>query len=196
MKLEKLLILVSLVVPFGGSLTGCAASADDAPADEQANDEADLKAGKAIRLTEANDGAEVEIQQGQSIVVKLGANATTGYAWSVQSVDRTFGYPTMKYTPSAPSRIGSGGSTTLTWKANPLLAAGGSHEVVLSYSRGTPKPSDEKFTFTVKVVDKSPAIGTEGGMCGGFAGFACKAGLVCKDIPRGGFDMPGKCRKP
>lgn len=40
-----------------------------------------------------------------------------------------------------------------------------------------------------------PGPGEEGGMCGGFAGLPCAAGLVC-DAPAQCCDMPGTCVKP
>ncbi len=39
----------------------------------------------------------------------------------------------------------------------------------------------------------NPGFGDEGGMCGGFAGLACKLGMKC--IGAGPFDQAGKCKK-
>jgi hypothetical protein len=95
--------------------------------------------------------------------------------------------------------IGSPGSVTLTWKTNSPLDMTGSHRVVLVYSRGAASASDDTFTFTAKISQPTPGglpIGSEGGMCAGFAGIRCATGLSCVGIPKGGFDLPGTCRKP
>jgi predicted secreted protein len=43
----------------------------------------DVMKAERIEVTEANDGSEFELKKGQSLVITLEANPTTGYTWEV-----------------------------------------------------------------------------------------------------------------
>ena len=51
----------------------------------------------AVVITKADDGKTFKVVEGQSVVVELPANPSTGYSWQVVSTDRTFGYPEEEY---------------------------------------------------------------------------------------------------
>ncbi len=148
----RLLLLAALLA--AGS-TACAVSS--AGSDPEADTDESLEELKGVVLTDADNGRTVTATEGQSIIVKLAANPTTGYSWRVASTDRTFGYPTIVHTPSS-TATGSGGTTKLTWKTNGPLSMIGTHTVRLEYQRPwaeTVKPL-KTFSFTVKIVAAKP----------------------------------------
>jgi predicted secreted protein len=105
---------------------------------------------KVVVLGEDDAGRTARVTAGQSLVVNLPANATTGYEWRVTSTDKTFGYPTSSYAVDGDA-VGSGGVQTLTWKTTSLVA--GEHDVVLGYMRASDKKASKTLTFTARVVN-------------------------------------------
>jgi predicted secreted protein len=74
-----------------------------------------------ITVTKAKNGKTVTLHKGDKLVVKLAANATTGYAWKVKSVDKTVLEPlTSKYVPSPNPKhlVGKGGTYKLSLRAH------------------------------------------------------------------------------
>jgi predicted secreted protein len=90
--------------------------------------------------------------EGADVVVRLSANATTGYQWFVKSTDRTFGYPEQTYEYAEGGPVGSGGTAVLTWHTGGFVRAGGSHTVALVYARSASGSPARTFTFTANVV--------------------------------------------
>ena len=43
--------------------------------------------GGVVTVTEANDGAEISLAPGQTLIVSLESNPTTGYSWAVSEID-------------------------------------------------------------------------------------------------------------
>lgn len=155
MRLATMLAVSALALAL--SPLGCAADADDdqvsSPSDE--GDAADEL--KSLSVTDADNGKTVTIAKGQSLLVKLQSNPTTGYKWAVTSTDRTFGYPASETFVKNGDAIGSGGLQRFTWKTVSPLDLVGTHNVTLEYKR--PWESNvaaaKTFKFTVKVVDVS-----------------------------------------
>jgi inhibitor of cysteine peptidase len=145
-----LLAQVSLASIVALTSLGCSASAsDDASADES---EDELK--RSVSLTDLDNGKKVTVTEGQSLNLTLESNATTGYAWSVTSTDRTFGYPTERFLAPTSSAIGAPGRQKFTWKTKSPLSMVGKHTVTLAYARSfekNVKPA-KVFKFTVDVV--------------------------------------------
>jgi predicted secreted protein len=197
MKLAHVL-LVAVSMSLGGSLVACGGAEPNAEDDETM----DELRGKTLTLTDADDGKTVTLETGKTLKVKLSANATTGYAWRVKSVDRTLGQPTISYKADGGGAVGSGGVTTLSWKLTSPLDLVGTHKVELEYQRpwAETAPPAKKFSFTLKVVKAGTPIGrAEGEMCGGFANLPCADGLKCVfgNPPSGAAaDMSGICRAP
>lgn len=79
--------------------------------------------------------AAANLKAGDTLDLRVAANPSTGYQWSVTSTTRSLGYPEMSYHPAAGSAIGGGGTTTLRWKTN-KLSVGASQTVKLAYSPG------------------------------------------------------------
>lgn len=155
MRLSSLLGLAATFAVALGPIA-CASPTDDDPVSspsEEGDAEDELK---SLAITDADSGKTVTVRKGQSILVKLSSNPTTGYKWAVASTDRTFGYPATDTFSgaSASGPVGSGGLQKLTWKTNSPLNMVGSHTVKLEYKRSWETGAPAKtFTFTVKIVD-------------------------------------------
>jgi inhibitor of cysteine peptidase len=102
-----------------------------------------------IEVTRAEDGASVDARVGDTIVVRLSDNPTTGYRWELEPVagDRML-LEDAGYEPSSRA-IGSGGAATWTLHA---AAAGTS---TIRVKRWRPWEGDssvlERFAVTVHV---------------------------------------------
>jgi inhibitor of cysteine peptidase len=106
-------------------------------------------------IDESGNGLTFDVLEGESVIVRLPSNPSTGYEWQVVSTDRTFGYPaTVNFIPS-PLDVGEGGITELVWKTGGALSLVGSHTVTLEYRRPWEDPVQQQpvdaFTFTVVV---------------------------------------------
>lgn len=132
-----------------GFMTGCAA-ADDAGDDAEAQTEDELR---SFGLTEADNGKSFTVLEGQSIVLKLSSNPTTGYKWVVKD-DDDLGTAKEAY-KSGGSAVGSGGTQTFTWKTKDAsIGMLGAHTVKLEYKRSWETHAVKTFKFNV---DLSPA---------------------------------------
>jgi inhibitor of cysteine peptidase len=155
MRLSIVLALAAFALAIGP--LGCAAPTEDDPISsptEEGDAEDELR---SLSLTDADNEKTVTVTKGQSLLVKLSANPTTGYKWSVSSTDRTFGYPAYDRYLAASSNgpVGSGGIQRFTWKTNSPLNMVGSHTVKLEYKRPWEMniAPAKTFTFTVKIID-------------------------------------------
>jgi inhibitor of cysteine peptidase len=110
----------------------------------------------ALVLTEADNGRTVDVGVGQSIVVDLAGNPTTGFAWVLtnsagQSV-LTNG--PMVYTPESGGEVGVGGTF-----AFPFLAVGlGDTSLALLYERPWGGPPAGSFAVTLHVTVAEPRL--------------------------------------
>ncbi|MBI5608117.1 MAG: protease inhibitor I42 family protein [Deltaproteobacteria bacterium] len=134
----------STVACLGLTLAACASE----DAGSVAETDADLTLGTT--LTEADNGSTAAVVEGQSVLVALASNPTTGYDWAVTSVDKSLGYPTTKYVKSG-SATGSGGTTKLTWKTPTGGLAVGKHKVTLGYRRSWEAKDIKTFSFTIDI---------------------------------------------
>lgn len=135
---------------------GCASPTEDEPVSSPTEDGDAADELRSLSITDADNNKTVTLAKGQSILVKLSSNPSTGYGWSVSSTDRTFGYPAAeKFFPAGSGAVGSGGIQRFTWKTNSPLNMAGSHTVKLDYKRSweTNVAPAKTFTFTVKIVD-------------------------------------------
>jgi len=140
------------------TVLGAGCSSDGDAANETAETDDDLKLGTT--LTEADEGRTVAVVEGQSVLVALAANPTTGYGWVVTSTDKTFGYPTTKYVKSS-AAVGGGGTTKLTWATTGGLPMVGKHTVKLGYRRSWENVDIKTFTFTVDIRSAGPTKAVE-----------------------------------
>jgi inhibitor of cysteine peptidase len=99
-----------------------------------------------------NNGAQVDLQLGDEIVITLDSNPSTGYTWEAENLDTTMfkssGEPI--FTRGDSTLVGSGGTLTLTFKA---LKTGNS-TLTLIYHRPWETGVSPINTFTVNVIVK------------------------------------------
>lgn len=104
-----------------------------------------------VGIGEQSAGTTVRLHRGDTLVVSLGANATTGYSWRLSGVDRTVLRPdATSYVESKhpPGIVGAGGIAVLTFKA----AARGRTTLKLAYvGPGRSPPTAKRFTVSVVV---------------------------------------------
>ncbi len=73
----------------------------------------------AITLTEADQGKTVTLHPGQSLVVQLAENPTTGFRWSLdQGNEEIVALRDSNYVMAAGAGIGGGGQRTFTFEAS------------------------------------------------------------------------------
>lgn len=102
-----------------------------------------------VHVGPAKNGKSISLQRGDRLVVSLAGNATTGYAWKLQSVDRKILRPILDtYVPSPhPAGIvGSGGVYRLGFRA----LAKGTTTLRLVYARSSGAPA-RKYLLHVAV---------------------------------------------
>lgn len=75
-------------------------------------------AAKIVRVGYPADGKTITLKRGDKLVVSLGANATTGYSWRVDTLNRArVRLLGNRYVPTKPIEVGSGGTAILTFLA-------------------------------------------------------------------------------
>ncbi len=71
-----------------------------------------------ITLTQADRGKAVTLQPGQTLVMDLPENPTTGFRWAIaRNDDATLALRDSNYAPAAGAGIGGGGRRTFTFVA-------------------------------------------------------------------------------
>ena len=71
-----------------------------------------------ITLTQADQGKSITLQPGQTLVVKLPENPTTGFRWAIARNDEeTLALRDSDYAPAAGVGVGGGGQRTFTFVA-------------------------------------------------------------------------------
>lgn len=134
-------VLLTAALAAGGLLVACGGSSET-PA-----------APRTIEVTPAaQTGTTVDAAVGDTVVVSLDANATTGYEWQFTAGD-TMTIETTKYVPSpAPSNmVGVGGTQTVTVE----VTKAGSSDLTGTYRQPWASPSpDAQPDFQMTIVSK------------------------------------------
>lgn len=120
-----------------------------------------------ITLYAPDNGATVTAAEGQDVAVRLPQNVSTGFAWFVESVDRTLGQPAKTVEAPTNGPPGSGAVAVFSWKTSGPLSMVGSHRITLKYTRGATDTATQQFSFTMNIVTASPS-----------GGFACPPAAV------------------
>ena len=102
---------------------------------------------KTVVVKPTSATATAHLKAGDTLEVQLGANATTGYHWSVVSTSRSLGYPETSYKTSLSHAMGAGGTAILRWKTS-RWSVGANQVVKLAYARGRGAAA---HTLTLKV---------------------------------------------
>ncbi len=146
---------------------------------------------KAAVIDESSNGKTVSVTLGRSFTIALSDNASTGYVWSVKSVDKTIGAPKESNIPGDVHRPGAPGLKKFTWSTKSPLNLVGKHVIVLQHARAFGSSPVSLFTVTVDIKDLAANP-----ICGGLLGRTCGADTYC-DYPAaascGAGDQTGKC---
>lgn len=135
MKMMKspILALIGLLT-FPAGLAACATAAPPAP-----------------RVVTEADGGPVELARGQTLEVRLGANAGTGYAWRLdrEASPLVLGGGSSQDAAASPGLPGGRLTTVYTYQG----AGRGKTDLAFTFKRPwePDKPDDRKVVFQVKV---------------------------------------------
>lgn len=100
-------------------------------------------------LTMANNGQVINLSNGQVIEVRLPANPTTGYTWSVHHRDWNLIPLGHWYESSAPGTMGAGGTQVFRFRTN----ANFRHDLTFFYERPweTSRPPAKVYDVLLQV---------------------------------------------
>jgi len=104
---------------------------------------------KEVKLDASANGRQVELQKGQTLVITLESNPTTGYRWEVVEIDesilRQIGEAEFKPESEA---LGAGGTETFRFEATNA----GQMALKLVYHRPWEEGEEPLETFSLQVV--------------------------------------------
>jgi len=107
---------------------------------------------QAATLTEADNGAQIELSPGQTLTITLPSNPTTGYSWQVTQIDlktlKQQGEAEYRQSPGSKDLVGAGGTETFHFEA---LQAGET-TLQLAYHRPWENGVPPIQTFSVTVI--------------------------------------------
>jgi len=141
----KWLSLILIATMF---LSACTSAANPTEAPNAAVATEVTATAQQIQVTEADQGKEYMLNPGDSLVMVLESNPSTGYAWEVEPVDSPVLQLSGKAVFKADSeKLGSSGKATLTFNA----VNSGSQALTLIYHRPGEKGVQPSKTFTINV---------------------------------------------
>lgn len=109
---------------------------------------------KQVTAGDADQGRIVELVPGESLVLTLESNPTTGYSWQLVEVDATVlkpkGEPEFKPSSGSEGLAGAGGEEVFRFDA----AGSGTTTLSLAYARPWEKDTPPLKTYTITVVVK------------------------------------------
>jgi inhibitor of cysteine peptidase len=109
------------------------------------------KATDAVELDAGDNGAQVTVEKGQTLVVTLDSNPTTGYSWAMVPTDdgilEQVGEAEFSENPRSKGKVGAGGTETLRFEAKKT----GQTRLELVYRRPWEQGEKPLETFAVQV---------------------------------------------
>ena len=126
-----------------------ASASTDADASTDASAEAGAARARTVRIDEGSEGKTVELAPGQSLVLMLTANPTTGFDWAVMKAPAALGAPDLGFVGGG-EQPGAPGKRRITWTLKSALPAG-DQAVELGYARSFEKGVAPFKTFRFKV---------------------------------------------
>jgi predicted secreted protein len=166
--MKHTVILLSLILAVAMLLPACAPVSTPAAAPQAAattkvpaqptalNATAQPPGPQQIQVTEADQGKDFILNPGDSLVIVLDSNPSTGYAWEMKPVI----YPVLSLDDKPGfiadnDKLGAPGKTTFTVNA----VASGSQVLTLLYQRSFEKDTQPLKTFTINVtVSRSASV--------------------------------------
>ena len=180
---------IASLVACGGS-----SSAEDPAAGDPATDDGAGEEIKAAVIDEGDADKTIPIALGRSFTIALSDNASTGFVWSVKSVDKTLGQPKISQIAGDSHKPGAPGLKKFTWSTKSPLGLVGKHTITLDLNRpwSETSPPAKTFTVTINITDSAAAA-----TCGGLIGKSCgSADSYCDyaiAASCGAGDQTGKC---
>lgn len=102
-----------------------------------------------VKLDASDDGSQVELKSGRTLVISLEGNPTTGYTWETAEVDdqvlRQAGEP--EFEPDS-SAVGAGGVQILRFET----VSGGQTTLKLVYRRPWEEDMEPAEIFSIQVI--------------------------------------------
>jgi len=135
-------ILVFLMLATLSLAASCNGSASDLL------DAAEREPGGPVRLDKKDDGKQIELEQGQDLIVVLEGNPSTGYGWEVVELDDRVLRASAAEFQAKSDLEGAPGAFALTFQA----VGKGQTLLQLSYRRSWEKDVKPIETFAVQVV--------------------------------------------
>ena len=136
-------ILAFILLASLGAGVGAACSGSSASLSASGND---------VNVDSSYSGKQVELSVGQTLVVTLASNVTTGYSWSLadNSDSSVLSETGNEYISPQTSLVGAGGNEKWTFQA----LKKGTSIISMEYSRPWEKDTPPAETFDVTVVVK------------------------------------------
>jgi inhibitor of cysteine peptidase len=108
--------------------------------------------GTPLKLTAADSGSQIEVQAGDTFVIELEGNPTTGYTWETLDLQGSLFEQVgeTEFSSGNSGLVGAGGMQTLTFRA----VQAGSATLTLVYHRPWETDVEPIGTFSVDVVVK------------------------------------------
>ena len=106
-----------------------------------------------MKLTERDQGKTIIVHPGDTIVIQLDENPTTGFTWEIQEEDEhVLKRVNSEYTPPPEGTIGIGGVRLFTFEAKHV----GTAQLELKYWRSFVGDSSimQRYDITVRVEDR------------------------------------------
>ncbi len=138
----KRIVALALMAALAFTVSGCSSSSSSGGG---------TSAG-TVKVTEADQGKTVEAKVGDTLVVALAGNPSTGYAWVAKDVPsflKLEGEPTFVKSDNS-GAVGAGGTLEIKFGA----AAAGSGELLLDYKRPWETTATPAKTFSATVTVK------------------------------------------
>lgn len=102
-----------------------------------------------MKIGDTDDGRQVALEVGQTLVLSLDSNPTTGYQWEITELDEGILKQTgHEYEADQPVLVGSGGKEVWRFQAQ----SSGSTTLSLGYRRSWEEGVEPIQTFSVEVV--------------------------------------------
>lgn len=105
--------------------------------------------GGEVKIGDTDNGGQVALEVGQTLVLSLESNPTTGYQWQIAELDEAILKQTdYEYEADQPVLVGSGGKEVWRFQAQ----SSGSTTLSLGYKRSWEEGVEPIQAFTVEVL--------------------------------------------
>ncbi len=129
-------------------------SARDAGVETKMPAEGGVKEARTVSLDDGSDGKTIELAKGQSVVVMLTANPSSGFDWAVLKAPAALGAPALGFV-SGGDQMGASGKRRIAWTLKDALPPG-EQVVELAYRRSFEQGVAPFKTFRFKVRGPRP----------------------------------------